>query len=165
MCDEAGAPTNKEPPSPPPADFFVAGKEFHLKEYESLKKEIETLVEHSRKLEIYALAGSAALYAWYLNDGSHSVRSVLLIPILIALLGGLRSWSVLARIYEIAEYLRLLEAAICLRDLKLKGWETHRFENNKTNLFHESPFASSAAVFWLVLFGVSIWAHCALAVK
>ena len=50
-------------------DFYnsraAVWKEFHLKEYETLKKEIADLVEHSRKLEIYAVGGIAAFYAWW----------------------------------------------------------------------------------------------------
>lgn len=44
-------------------EFFPIGKEFHLKEYETLKKEISDLVEHTRKLEIYAMGAIAAFYA------------------------------------------------------------------------------------------------------
>ena len=43
----------------------VTAKEFHFKEYDSLKTEIAALVEHSRKIEIYVVGAVAAFYAWY----------------------------------------------------------------------------------------------------
>jgi hypothetical protein len=51
---------------------IVASKDFHLKEYESLKKEVSEQVEHTRKLEIYAVGGIAAFYAWFINKNRRS---------------------------------------------------------------------------------------------
>ncbi len=85
FSEESGEPASRQPVMPPAAplvpplpDMFVVGKEFHLKEYDSLKKELGDLVEHSRKLEIYAVAGIAAFYAWYLTvmrPSVHATRS------------------------------------------------------------------------------------------
>ncbi len=143
----------------PPAsltDFFSARKEFHLKEYESLKKELADLVEHSRKIEIYAVGGIAAFYSWFLLKVPNPPHIALYIPIIVAVLGSFRSWSVLTRIQEIASYLREVEDVFALRDLGLTGWETHRRTKSS------SPFVSSAAVFWLVLVAVSVVARCIL---
>ncbi len=121
-----------------------------------MKKEIGDLVEHSRKLEIYALGGIAAFYAWFLQVCPRPSRLSLLVPILLAALGAFRSWSVLTRIGEVAEYLLKVESVFALSERGLGGWETHRSAKNT------SPVASSAAVFWLVLLAVSFAAACVL---
>ena len=147
-------------PAPPHMpDLFAAGKEFHLKEYESLKKEIGELVEHSRKLEIYALGGIAAFYAWYLSSPTpRTPKELLLIPVLVACLGALRSWSVFIRIGDIAKYLRKVEAALSLKDRCLLGWETHLKQPDNQS----SVFVSSAVTFWLVVLLSSLVAKLVL---
>lgn len=138
-------------------DLFATGKDFHLKEYESLKKEITDLVEHSRKIEIYAVGALAGFYAWFINNDPP--RVALLIPIMLALLGGFRSYAVLIRIGEIAAYIRKIECVLALKELHLCGWESHR-RRLRAKRFHYkwlrlAPFFTSAAVFWLVLTAVS----------
>src|SRR5689334_11824099 len=93
-----------------------AGKELHLKEYESLRKEISELVEHSRKLEIYAVGGIAAFYAWFLAAETQPTRIALGIPTALAILAALRSLATLVRIEEIAGYILTIESALALRD-------------------------------------------------
>jgi hypothetical protein len=140
-------------------DTFLAGKDFHLKEYESLKKELGELVEHSRKLEIYVVAGIAAFYAWYLTgQAPRPPREALYIPILVVFLGAFRSWSVLTRIQEVAQYIRDLEQVFALSDRKLIGWETYRHKPENDS----SPFLSSASVVWLTLLASSVFAKCLL---
>jgi hypothetical protein len=146
---QASAPAVSVPSLP---EIFAAGKDFHLKEYESLKKEIADLVEHSHKLEIYALGGIAAFYAWFFHETARPDRIVLCIPILLVILGAFRSWAVLKRIYEIAEYLLNVEKVFSLKEPRLTGWETHREPKSS------SPFLSSAAVFWAVLLAVTMLA-------
>ena len=148
------------PLAPPPPDLFVAGKEFHLKEYESLKKELGELVEHSRKLEIYAVGGIAAFYAWYFTVKTSSVPpGALYIPVLLAFLAGLRSWSVLIRITEIAKYIVRVEAAFSLPNFDVIGWETYRSKPENDS----SPFLASASVFWSTLLAGSLLAKYLLA--
>lgn len=81
-------------PSESIRDPSATQKEFHFKEYESLKNEIADLVEHSRKLEIYALGGVAAFYAWwFLRANPEKLPAqlpvdwkALLLPVLVVLL-------------------------------------------------------------------------------
>ena len=132
-------------------------KDFHLREYELLKKEVSEQVEHTRKLEIYAAGGIAAFYAWFIASVSKtppmSLPSIVLaIPMLLALLGAWRAWAALTRITEIAGYLIEVEAVLALKDPKL-GWETFRRANPS------SPFLLSGGAFWigLVLVTVIAW--------
>lgn len=144
----------------------VASKEFHYKEYESLKKEIADQVEHSRKLEIYAVGGIATFYAWFIH-AQPTTSVILAIPMMLAILGALRSYATLTRIYEIAEYIRVAEKVLALRDNGLVGWETYRITSSVTKdqvqTKSSSPFLSSAAVFWFLLIGISVaawWLPC-----
>lgn len=150
-------------------DRFAAGKEFHLKEYESLKKEIFDLVEHSRKLEIYVVGAMAAFYAWFIKE--QPVTSALCIPIVLALLGGFRAFSTLIRINEIAGYLRAMEGFFALNNVGVQGWESYRQAYKKQsgpghNKF-AAPFFTSAAVFWTLLALVSsfLWLFSVLRIK
>lgn len=106
-------------------------KEFHYKEYDSLKKEIEALVEHSRKLEVYAVGAVAAFYVWYLKDACGlPVAPLLFVPVVIAAAAFVRTTATLSRIYELAVYLREVETEYALE--KLQGWERHRSNDRDT---------------------------------
>lgn len=129
----------------------IAAVGFHLKEYESLKQEVSEQVEHTRKLEIYAVGGIAAFYAWYIG-ATTLPHELLIIPLLLASLGAWRSGAALKRINEIAAYLVQLEGVFALTGDKL-GWETHR-KNNRS-----SPFLLSGTAFWgtLILVTAAPW--------
>ena len=137
----------------PDIDRFSAGNEFHLKEYEFLRKEIAELVEHTRKLEIYAVGAIAAFYAWFIKEQPPTLT--LLIPTALALLGGFRSYAALIRIYELADYLRIIERSVALNNSGLCGWESYRKKdpNPAPTRFriYAAPFLSSAAIFWIAL--------------
>lgn len=140
------------------SEFSVSGKEFHFQEYVTLKTEVAGLVEHSRKLEIYTVGGMAAFYAWFVTALSceHLSRYILCIPVLIAVLGGFRSWAVLTRIGEISAYIEKVESVFALRDKGLLGWET------ELRAKASGPFASTATVFWVLLVAASVAAGAVL---
>jgi hypothetical protein len=121
-------------------DLDPPKKDFHLKEYELLKKEVSDQVEHTRKLELYAVGGIAAFYAWFMSPKTPPPSAALGIPLLLVLLGAWRSWAALARIKEIAGYLIQVEAVFALKEPG--GWETYRTKNPSR------PFLLSAAAFW-----------------
>lgn len=133
-------------------DRFSVAKEFHLKEYEFLKEEIADLVDHMRKIEVYAVGATAAFYAWFIK--THPTTFALAIPIALAVLGGFRSYAVLLRVYEIAKYIRHIEKNFALNDASLSGWDSYlqQFRNSMfTRLsIYIAPFFSSAALFWVL---------------
>lgn len=143
-------------------DRFSVGKEFHLKEYEFLRKEIAELVEHTRKLEIYAVGAIAAFYAWFIKE--QPPTPTLFIPTALALLGGFRSYAALIRIYEISDYLRIIERSIAWNESGLCGWESYRKnepDRASTRFWiYTAPFLSSAAIFWIALALMSIMPWC-----
>jgi hypothetical protein len=146
---------------------LTTGKEFHFKEYDSLKKEIVDLVEHSRKLEIYALGGIAAFYAWWFLRATAAppvARAALLLPILIVFLGGLRSFAVLLRIKQLGTYLVDVETTFALAGL---GWESRRVELRRLadkdaglkrlwrSLQSIGPFLTTGLLYWAILLFVT----------
>jgi len=137
----------------------LAGKELHLKEYESLRKEISELVEHSRKLEIYAVGGITAYYAWFLTAGKQPTAIALGIPTVLAILAALRSLATLVRIEDIAGYILTIESALALRDPLIAGWETSRSKKKAESTKKwgkAAPFVTTATLFWVSLIVVTI---------
>src|ERR1700683_3918572 len=91
-------------------DPLKVSTDFHLKEWESLRKEIESQIEHTRKLELAIVGGLGAFYAWFVSEKSHNpTHWLLVIPCLLVLLAGLRAWATLTRIREIATYILIIE--------------------------------------------------------
>ena len=139
-------------------DTPTVNKDFHMKEYESLKREIINLVRDSRKLEVYAIGALGGFYAWFLSkkDGVSRPELILLIPLLVALLGSWRAWAIFVRLRDIAEYLIEVEKEFALADNGLPGWETH------LKTVAGSPFLTSAIGFWCTLVVVAVVGLCVL---
>jgi hypothetical protein len=49
-------------------DPVKVSTDFHLREWESLRKEIESQIEHTRKLELAVVGGLGAFYAWFVSE-------------------------------------------------------------------------------------------------
>lgn len=129
--------------------------DFHLKEWETLRTEIDTQIAHTRNLELTTVAGLGAFYAWFWSVGaSHPARFLLLVPSLLVLLAGLRAWGTLVRIEEIAVYLRTIENAFSLGHIEMIGWERTR----KWKFPDSYPFKMTAGLFWIASLVVSILA-------
>lgn len=152
---KAGAPEAQASPAKAPIPD-EARREFHLKEWEALKAEVTSQIDHTRKLELATVGGLAAFYAWFVTKDPS--RYVLVVPCLLVLLGALRSWGTLVRIQEIATYLRTLEAAFSLETDGLIGWDRTR----DVRFPKSSPFKVSAALFWGAALLVSLAAWCFL---
>ena len=134
-------------------------KEFHIKEWESLREEITSQIDHTRKLELATVAGLGAFYAWFASAKAHTPSHFLLaVPSLLVLLAGLRAWGTLVRIQEIATYIRTIEEAFSLKTGELIGWDITR----DTKFPRSSPFKVSAAAFWFAALAVSALAWCYL---
>jgi hypothetical protein len=135
---------------------FTSGREFHLREYDSLRQEIAGHIEHTRKLEIYAVGALAAFYSWFLAAPKRPAV-ILMIPIVLSVLAALRSYSTLSRIYEIAAYQQRIENAFALKRRGVMGWETYQFKPIAASWTKiPSPLRSTAAIFWFVLIASSI---------
>lgn len=141
-----------DPQNPTEIESDKYKRDFHLKEWESLRAEILSQIDHTRKLELAVVAGLAAYYAWFVT--AKPSHYLLTIPTLLVLLGALRSWGTLVRIQEIATYIRTIEAAFSLGTNHLIGWDRTR----DANFPKSSPFKTSAALFWVAALLTSIFA-------
>ena len=73
--------------------------DFHLQEWTSLRAEITSQIDHTRKLELATVAGLGAFYGWFfVTKAEHSnlTNFLLVIPCLLVLLAGLRAWGLMA---------------------------------------------------------------------
>jgi hypothetical protein len=129
-------------------------RDFHIKEWESLRDEITSQIDHTRKLELATVAGMAAFYAWFASAKQPVSHFLLALPSLLVLLAGLRAWGTLVRIQEIATYIRKIEKEFCLNKSGLIGWDRTR----DTEFARSSPFKVSAALFWCAALVVSVLA-------
>ena len=103
-------------------------EQFFLEEYKSLREEVYALVAETRRLEILSLGGVAAMYAWFVT-AQVSSGPAWYAPLLLPLLGALRSYALFNRIGEIAAYLHGREKA-----MEWSGWETHFAARAKSRL-------------------------------
>ncbi|SKC81754.1 hypothetical protein SAMN05445504_3175 [Burkholderia sp. CF099] len=130
-----------------PDGGFDRATEFHFKEFDALRKELENQFEHNRKITLYVVVGMAAFLAWFWKDGC-SVRFGNWLPLLIVVGGATRSIAVSHGTRQIASYLRTLEAEYTLRapgGSGPTGWETHLNPRGKTG-FWTCPCMSGHSV-------------------
>ena len=108
--------------NPTPTDANVQA--FSIEQNKALWGEIAENVKESRLLERYIVIGMAAYWAFLIKDGKvpltrQNYLEWILIPALLALLGGLRSMALLSRLTLIGSYLRGMESSmgynLCLR--------------------------------------------------
>jgi len=116
--------------------------EFHLREFESLKKEIAISISEERTLERYTIIGIGIVWVWLLTNQNMDIPRIgWWIPFFFAVLGALRSLTLLFSIQLMAKYIKLIERIVRVSP-DIPGWE-HFCEENKL------PFISiSAGLFW-----------------
>lgn len=153
--------------------------EFYIKEQEYLRREIESSVQETRTLERYALIGTSAVWVWLLTTKEIQYPKIaLFIPVLFAVLGGLRSWALLKSIERASLYIQEIEKRVrkehpftleitskpenkkrlckCKKppesgEVKYFGWETFIHISGV-----RKPFISRSAItFWGLLFLVT----------
>src|ERR1700728_3615646 len=101
--------------NPTPTDANVQA--FSIEQNKALWGEIAENVKESRLLERYIVIGMAAYWAILIKDGKvpltrQNYLEWILIPALLALLGGLRSMALLSRLTLIGSYLRGMESSM-----------------------------------------------------
>jgi hypothetical protein len=123
--------------------------QFVLTQYDWLKKEIDTDVAETRKLEQTALYGTVAVWAWVLTQAPHKGYASMgawLLTYGAVLLCAIRCWAISQRIATKAKYIRLIEEKYPAAP-GLEGWDTFFAKpENK-----ESYLGKSAALFWGLL--------------
>lgn len=124
---------------------------FHMHEHTSLRKEIEMRKQDLSKLQVYAVVGTFAVWSWLVASSKPLPGLIWYIPVIISVLGFMKSRTHQAAISRIAEYLRLLEDAIPKLP-SLPGWE---------NFIHEKRGRNWSSLnwnlfFWLILMAATI---------
>ena len=79
--------------------------EIQLEEYKLLTQEIKDLLKEARQLELYCGGAVAALYSWYVTVNLTSGIGWFL-PLLIPVLGIIRSWAFHDRAQQISKFLK-----------------------------------------------------------
>src|SRR5581483_3126962 len=91
-------------------------REYNLKEFDALRSEIDDGISEARAFERYAVIASGALWAW-LTTRPTAPLLLWCLPLLLALVGWLRTWGLYKHLGRIGSYIREIEGN------NLKGWE------------------------------------------
>jgi len=133
-----------------PKEGLTELPDFHLQQYDWLKKEIGSAINEAYALERYAVIGTGAVWAWLATHLSPVLPPKIAwwIPLLFAVFGALRSLALIFTIKPKATYMRKLEDE-AFPSQKPLGWERY-YEKERR------PFVGTTmTVFWLLLIGVT----------
>jgi hypothetical protein len=129
-----------------------SSKEFYLKEYESLRREVEWLLKDYRDLERNVLIAIVASWVWLLEKGTALPPVVWFLPLLFALIGGMRATGIMQAFTNFHRYISEIELAFRSPGDPV-GWEHFP----KRGRFARSATSRFAGVFWglvLLLTGI-----------
>ena len=140
--------------------------ELDLEEFKSLREEILQKVEASYRLEIIAVSGAAAVYAWLATRPIVS-PPMWLVPIFFPIFGFLRAQKMGHQMLVASDYLKLLERRIRPSELSgekvgsdVHGWETYLHQKHIWRSFRDwsaKGLWGSFFVVTLVLSGLFLW--------
>lgn len=117
-------------------------KDFYLKEYELLRREIEIAINDYRATERNVVIAVGVSWAWLFQAGNGVPVLAWLVPCLFVVLGILRNYSDEAFFQSAHQYLARVEKAFSLPGHP-GGWEHAPVSRNWTR--------ASAVLFWIVL--------------
>lgn len=118
--------------------------DFLIEEYKSRTQEIQDLMREARQLELYSAGAVAAVYAWFATVKLANTWAWFL-PLIVPVLGLIRSWAFYERIRQIAAYVRKIESHILTEENQPPGWESWY-----TGI-REHGLTPSGFLFWIVL--------------
>lgn len=124
-----------------PGMYGGKSDEFHLKEYECLRREIEVILQDTRSLEKYIVVTIGAIWAWL-----HSIKSadwMWCIPCVFAILGATRAFGINKSFEVFHAYILKLEESFSKTGTP-EGWE-HFLET------HDTGFSKGSVLFWVLL--------------
>ncbi len=118
-----------------------------MREYESLRKEIEQDIQELRAVERYAVLGTAAIWTWLASTTNLPVifRLAWWIPLFLVILAGIRAFAIWQMMKLAALYIKQLEER-----LGVEGWETY------SGRVKGIVVRYSSLLFWLILVFVTI---------
>ncbi len=131
--------------------------DFYLKEFEALRREIDAALLDARGLEKAAAIGAGLVWAWLVQQGKdpaiQQARWAWWIPVLFAVLGGLRSWAIGRHLRFMGAYIELVE------DLYRRPNDTKTHTARPPGWQHYSKqerfIGNTATVFWWALIAIT----------
>jgi hypothetical protein len=98
---------------------------FDVEEFRALRQEILHKVDANARLEVFAVTGAAAIYAWLTTTGTPIGRVIWYVPVLLPVLGFLRAVKLGKQMTIAGDYLRLLETRRRPTEIGrgIHGWE------------------------------------------
>lgn len=123
--------------------------DFLIEEYKSRTQEIQDLMREARQLELYAGGAVAALYSWFAT-AELSNEWAWYLPLIVPVLGLIRSWAFYERVRQIAEYVQKVESHILTDANTPQGWENWYTKIRKHSL------TPSGVLFWMILIAVCL---------
>jgi hypothetical protein len=122
--------------------FTAKSEEFHLREYECLRREIEQLSQTSRALERNVIVAVGITWGWLYSRPSPVPPWTYLIPCLFSILGTIRAYGIEQTFGQLGGYIEKIEDAFRKADGP-EGWEHF----NKEGTFD----SKGQALFWIIL--------------
>jgi hypothetical protein len=122
---------------------------FLIEEYKSRTQEIQDLMKEARQLELYSAGAVAALYSWFAT-AELSNNLAWYLPLIIPVLGLIRSWALYERVRQIAEYVLEIESFFLREAENPQGWEHWYARVRKHGL------TPSGILFWVLLVAVCL---------
>ncbi len=119
-------------------------KEFVIEEYRTLIAEMQKLMAEARQLELYCAGAVTAIYSWFLTS-KVSMEIAWFLPIIIPVLGLLRSWALYERVKQISDYIRKAESVYLSNNSDIEGWE------NNYKKIREHGLTPTGILFWGLL--------------
>jgi hypothetical protein len=126
---------------------------FHLKEYEILRREIDSLQKAQRTNEQQAVLATAAVWTWAATHTPATSSPVFgyawWIPLGVVLLCFVRNFTFLEGMFRLSRRMAEIE-----RELQVRGWETIQGEQRETRVLKQirgGPYQLaylSATLFW-----------------
>jgi hypothetical protein len=128
---------------------------FDLEEFKTLRQEILQKVEATNRLEVFAVTGAAAVYAWLATRDHAVVRIVWFIPVLFPVLGFWRAKKIGDQMTIVGGYLELIERRRRQKELSgangelagrdVHGWESYVHRDTVWNKFRDR----AGLYFWI----------------
>jgi len=92
----------------------VYPRDYFIKEYDALRKEILWMLQDSRAVERYVVIAVGVLWAYLIKstdqlNHANLARLAWFLPVVFSILGGLRSLALSEKFKQIGEYIKLIE--------------------------------------------------------
>jgi hypothetical protein len=134
--------------------------EFYLKEYDALRREIESTVQEIHTIERTTIIGVAAVYTWLaLNLGKiphiPALRWAWGIPFLFVFINWFKAISLHRAIFRIAAYISKIETKFCEEE-NLPGWQHYIMSSGKEKISFEKFYRHYNFFFWGFLYAITI---------